>query len=227
MSVEFLRLTRPEGEIPGILRIGVDLDGVVVNLWDSTCKMTKQNLGYDPRIKKGPTDYHLGQWPEIQAIPDGPEFVRSLWGNPEIYKDAKPIPGAIRTLNKWRKQGHQVWIPTARYSPAVREATIQWLEGHDLDWLVPQVIFRPSGEIKRSDFKPQVAKYLKLHVFIEDHAPTLVQMATNSLMVKILESYSWNWLENAGLQVVRLTNWRQINEIIQEASRWHYHVAQY
>lgn len=227
MSAEFLRPTNPEREIPGILRIGVDLDGVVVNFEDSACEAIKQKLGYDPRTKRGPTEYHIDQWSEIQAISGGPEFVRSLWGNPEVYQNAKPIPGAIRTLNKWRTQGHQVWIPTARYSPAVREVTIQWLESHDLNWLISQVIFRPSGEIKRVDFKPQAAKDLKLHAFIEDHAPTLAVMMTDSLMVKILKSYSWNWLVDAGSQAVRLNNWRQIDEIIQEASRWHYYVAQY
>lgn len=236
MSAESLCLREPD-EIPGFLRIGVDLDGVLANIEGNAARLIKNKLGVDieaVRVREGKTNYWWQDWPQIKAIPGGPEFVVGLFANPETYRNVQQMPDSVAALNSWHHQGHQIWIVTARPpTDSVSQATKEWLVGNNLDWVVnsENLLFVPQN-YDRNEFKPRIARQLSLHVFLEDLPDTLRRMSARSMMVKILFDASYNTGEEIGSQSVRANDWCQIDKIIQETSRWHYwalnqNVAQY
>lgn len=224
---EILKPAPPEiKEIPGILRIGVDIDGVVANIKPVVRKMVLEKLGVDlDSVSKGKDaiEYWLHEWPEIKSIPRGPKFVLDMWGNPAVFEGAEQIPGAVEILNEWHRIGYQISFITARVKPLVGEATLCWMRKNGLGWAGENNVFFPqfSNEDRRI-FKSEVVKKLSLHAFIEDHAETLRMTSSASMMVKILLKYPYNINEDAGTQVKRANTWEEIGEIIQETSRWHH-----
>lgn len=217
---------RVEREISGVLRMGMDMDGVLVNLSDAAKVLIKQKLGIDIDLikkQKGSTNYWLHEWPEIQAKAGGREFVLRMFEDPEIYKIAEPMSGAVDVINKWQREGHQIWIVTARPKEALGVVTMEWLGRNKLGW-IPEgnVLFRSHPDDDKTEFKSVIAQELDFHAFIEDHAATLSGVNSNSMMVKILVEHSYNLDQDAGCQVKRIRGWQTMDEVIQEASRWHY-----
>ncbi len=212
-------------EKPGILRIGVDLDANVVDLMDPAHQLIKETLGVDveQRLKEGPADFFLEQWPEIQSIPGGPEFVMRIYEEPFVYEEAKPIPGSVEVLNKWKQEDHEIWFISARPKKTLEQVTITWLDKYNLGWGKEKLLLF-SSEKSRIEFKENEAKRLKLHVFIEDHGPTVKVVDSSSMMVKLVLAYSWNVNENIGFESAFIYNqdWQEMDRVIQGMSRWHY-----
>jgi len=216
-------------ETPGILKIGCDLDGVVADIMPAVRDMILERFNidvYEIANGKDSTEYWLHEWPEIRAITGGSEFVLNMWHNPGLYLAAKQIPRAVSSINEWRKLGHQIWFITAR-DKVVAEATLTWLEENELGWAVKEnrVLFPQSSEEDRLSFKSSLARELGLHVLIEDYANVFEHLNSSpSLMVKILLTHPYNVGKDAGSQVLRVSSWSEIVAVIQEASRWHYHI---
>lgn len=214
-----------EETLPGILRIGVDLDANVGEIDTWVCRLVKRRLGIDIKQKlesEGSTNFWLHQWKEIQNHPHGPNFVKELFRRPFIYEHARPIPGAIETLNKWKEQGHQIWFITARTEDELYQVTSEWLKKNDLDWAESRLLMPHSLEKDRVRFKKREAQRLDLHFFIEDHAETVKTVNPPSLIRNLVLKYSWNIGEDIGSQSFYVKNWQEIDRIIQEASCWHY-----
>ena len=217
-------------EIPGILRIGIDLDGVAADIGPAVRVMVLEGLGIDvveAAKGKDTTEYWLHKWPEIKAIPGGPEFILDMWHKPALYEKAEQIPGAVDSITEWRALGYQIWFVSARDKDSVGKATLTWLERNGLWWASKEnrVLFPQSPNEERISFKSRIAQELALHVFIEDYANILKNLNSLSLMVKILLKHSYNIGEDAGSQVKRADSWSEIAAVVQEASRWHYHVV--
>lgn len=210
---------------PGVLRIGVDLDANIDEIDTWVYRLVKRGLGVDIKKKlkdEGSTNFWLHQWEEIRRIPHGPNFVKELFKRPFIYEYARPIPGAIETLNKWKEQGHEIWFITARTKDELYQVTLEWLEKNNLGWAKNRLLMPPSSEKDRVKFKKNEAQRFGLHFFIEDHAETVKTVTPSSLIRNLVLKYSWNIAEDIGLQSAYVENWQEIDRIIQEASCWHY-----
>jgi len=206
---------------PGILRIGVDLDANVDEIDTWVCRLVKRGLGVDIKKKiedEGSTNFWLDQWEEVRSISHGPNFVRELFKRPFIYEYARPIPGAIKTLNKWREQGHQIWFITARTKGDLYQVTLEWLEKNNLGWAKSKLSMPQSLGEDRVNFKNSEAQRLDLHFFIEDHAETVRTVTPSSLVRNLVLEYPWNVAEDIGSQSAYVKNWQEIDRIVQEAS---------
>lgn len=203
-----------------VLRIGVDLDGCVDDLFDYASRLIKKKLGVDFNtvIEKGPVNFYLDEWPEIKRIPGGEVFVREIFKKPDVYKHARPVPWAIRTLNKWNQQDHQIWLITARPKEIVKEITLKWLRDHNLGWAKKRILFTGYSYKERANFKSKVAQELDLHVFIEDHAEAVRAVDSASMLVKLVLKYPWNMAEDIGKKAKFVKDWQEIDKIIQELS---------
>lgn len=210
------------------MRIGVDLDANVVDLMGPAHQLIKETLGVDveQRLKEGPANFFLQQWPEIQAIPGGPEFIKAIYEEPSIYEEAKPILGSVEVLNRWKQEGHKIWFISARSKKTLKQITMTWLGEYNLGWGKRNLLLF-SSEKSRIEFKKNEAKRLKLHVFIEDHAPTVKAADSLSMMVKLVLAYSWNVDEDIGFESAFVWNqdWQEMDRVIQEISRWHYFLS--
>lgn len=208
-------------ETPGILRIGVDLDGIVINPYKIICQKLKEKLGVEIDPFKGIRSYYLTKWPEIAELPDGPKIVLDLFTDPEIYLLAEPVTNAIPVLNALRNQGHQILFITAR-NHNFRGLTEFWFEQHGLAWAKAQTLFQNTEKDDRANWKAQIAETHNLHILIDDHAPTMKSVTTKSMFVKILISYPWNKEEDVGAPSIFVNGWEEIFLVVQNLSCWHY-----
>ncbi len=216
MSAETLKPNEFE-EIPGRLRIGVDLDGVVADIFTWIARLYKRKFNYDLRKTPGPVEYQIGNRPDVLATPYGKEFCHYLLETDFLYQNAHLIKGAAEYLNLWRRQGHQLLFITAR-SHRRQNLTEDWLAGRGLDWV--GVSYRTSGE-KVEDYKAKVVREGRFHIMIDDHGPTIASLNSQSLLVKIAPRYSWNEAEDLGGGIF-CQNWKQTNQMVQTASYIHY-----
>lgn len=214
-------------EIPGILRIGVDIDGVVADIRKPVAGLILEKYGIDVLAiwNQGPTNYQLQEWPEIKSIPGAPEFVRELIDGVQIYQQALPIPGAIETLNLWKTQGYEIWFISARSKTRHEVATKKWFSENNLGWAINRILLYDSFNGEKNYFKTQASARFSPHIFIEDHAETVRGISSPSMMAKLVIKYSWNMAEDIGSQSVLVKDWSEINAVVQEASRWHYQVV--
>lgn len=203
-----------------VLRIGVDLDGCVDDLFEYASRLIKRKLGVNFKavIKKGPVNFYLDEWPEIKRIQGGRAFIHKIFKEPDVYKHAQPVSGAIRILNRWNQQGHQIWLVTARPKEIAKEMTLKWLRDHRLSWSTKKVLFTGYSPRERASFKARVARKLSLHVFIEDHAEAVRAIDSPSMIVKLVLKYPWNMAEDIGEKAEFVKDWQEIDKIVQELS---------
>jgi len=204
---------------PKNLRIGVDLDACIVDLVYWASRLIKRGLKVDLKkiLKKGPVDFWLHHWPEVKKI-KGENFILAMFEKPFIYQYAKPIPGAVKVLNKWKRQGHQIWLITARPKKTVGKITLQWLGKNNLDWAKKRILFTGYSYKDRANFKSEASRKLNLHVFIEDHAEAVRAIDSPSMIIKLVLKHPWNMAENIGKKAKFVKDWQEIDKIIQKLS---------
>lgn len=101
------------------MRIGIDLDGVVVNSIPRWVEViNRSGAGYGP--DELPETH---SWPERAAYSDANEL--------EMLILPGPMPGAREALARLRSQGHTLIVVSAR-APRVRRLTEAWLDYHGL-----------------------------------------------------------------------------------------------
>lgn len=211
----------PEKERPGkTFRIGIDIDGIVAFANDPFWERFAARFGFDGRGTDSEQYYFIQDWPEIKTIPGGLEYAFELLASPEIYAEAKPVPGAIEQINLLRQLGHEIWFVTAR-SESLRVVTASWFESNNLGWAQNRIIslasFDPTGT-ERTNFKVKVAQELGLQLFIDDHAETIRQLDIPEMVRTFIIKYKWNKGKEIGGKAVPCDNWQKIFEEIQELS---------
>jgi len=198
-------------EIPKILRIGVDIDGTILEIDTWIYRTIKRGLKVD--LRKIPLAYHIENLPEITVIPNGRHFVEKIFEETYIYEKARPIASAIETIQKWKNKGHQLWFITAR-PKTLREITSDWFNQHGLSWAIEQIIYMDDFSIDRALYKNEVAKRLGLEVLIDDHAETLKTADAITLRIKIGLKYPWNQNEDIGQNSILVASWEEIDRIV-------------
>lgn len=209
-------------EIPGQLRIGVDVDGIIADIHSPVRERILKELGFDIWSKQDSIGFTFDLWPEIQAISNGPQRVRNFFADPSLYENLRPVAGAISSLTILKQQEHQLWFITAR-APHLKPVTLRWFAKNQLGWAISEqrLIFSDRASDKRADFKLQCCQQLGLNVFIDDHAPTIKVVSSPNMIQKILLPHRWNQAEDVGKQAVFCQNWQEIFLLIQANSRWH------
>jgi uncharacterized HAD superfamily protein len=179
------------------LNIGIDLDGVVVDIHPYILAWLKQELDVS-LAKEEITSWKIIDHPKIIAVPNGPEKLANFFtNNVEIYhhQHSPPLPQAIETINHWQEAGHEIHFITARRSDAFTQVTHDWLISNDLEWAVEQDrvhLLPPTGETS-DDFKKNLITELELQVYIDDRSETmLILQDVAGLFLKIIPSQPWN-----------------------------------
>lgn len=213
-------------ERPGILRIGIDIDGCVSSTGPAARQLITERTGIDAnklyRRKNGRL-YYFSDWAQFAGNQEALEIINNLYKDPELYRWAPAVPGAVRRLNKWHNQGHQMWFITAR-PESVRDSTLSSFWDYGLKWVDNDFLIFPGGEDSREQFKARVAAQLALHVIIEDHGLTLLAIRNPEIMIKILLARKYNSLEPLGPHTVRHRSWKRADELIQEAGLRHFNL---
>jgi len=157
-------------------RIGLDLDGVVVDWQTKVLKMLNKRgkYNFDPNFQSPYWD-----WIEDNVTPEDWKW---LWsdGMVESYMDALPYPGAIEFSRALRKLGDVVII-TSRPEGSWT-ATIEWWKTY--------MLYTPSGYNFFRDGKEK--HNVKADVYIDDNIENVLHLWYNNKTKVLLFDRPWN-----------------------------------
>ena len=195
------------------MKISIDLDGIVIDFPGSLRSELIKTIGFDYYSKPAPVDYYINQWPEIKAIPGGPEEVVRLSSTPPAYQKAKPIKDAIKSLNTLKNLGHELWFISAR-PKSLTKTTIDWFKKYGLSWGLSNLIICDALFTDRAKAKSIACQKIKAEILIDDHAETIRNIICPSLKFKLLLAYPWNIGEEIGPNAIFCRNWKEILNVI-------------
>ena len=155
------------------MRIGVDIDGTVADLYDYLSK----NLDFDFKKVK---DYSLkGTGLSLKRLTE----VLKGYERTGEYLKIKPIKGAVEGINKLAENGHSIYFITARdqYN-SVDKDTFNWLNKNKFVFTLL---------ITHSPNKNKVLKKLDIPILIDDN-PNEVKRCSNSGIECLLIDQPWN-----------------------------------
>ena len=136
---------RPADRRLGVVRLGIDLDGVVADFNSGWVTRYNEEFGTDIPLDA------MRAWngiPSLTHFRDMGEFWR--WardhGGHSMFRHLETYPGAVETLSDLRRKGHDVVILTSKPNWAVHD-TFAWIADHRH---THQGSPHPRGEVARS-----------------------------------------------------------------------------
>lgn len=108
------------------LTILCDVDEVVADLLGEWIR--RYNREYGDCLTPGDcTCWDMTQ----HVVPECGDKIYKFLGDPDIYDDVDPIPGAVEGVRALRAKGHRVVFVTSA-NPATMRGKVRWLENRDL-----------------------------------------------------------------------------------------------
>lgn len=135
---------------------------------------------------------------------------------PEVLLAYEETPGAVKTVNNWIDEGHDVSIITGRPYSAY-EASLEWLDRHGLERVRLYCLNKYGRDsfIKNSDFSLEIEDYYKMHFdyAIED-SPAAFSFFEHLKELKVMVyNRPWNSdCELPGKNYIRCYNWEMIRK---------------
>ena len=123
----------------------------------------------------------------------------------EITNNAKPRSGAVETIKRLRRDGHKIYIVTARdseFHDDPYELSKNWLDGNNIEY---------DKLIVNAREKAPICKAENIDLFIDDQLFNCMQIAKEGIKT-IRISNEEKELDN----VVNVKNWKEIYKYIKE-----------
>jgi uncharacterized protein len=185
-----------------ILRIGVDIDGVISDSYPAWLGELNRHYGKNIAVLE---DYEMHlvfdvPWDDMNHF-----FVKNV---ERLFDIPKPMKGAKEGIESLLQAGHEVVYITAR-SADEEEFTLRWMRKHGI----------PYKNVLFSGFKSKVdlVRQWKLELFIEDYLVNAKAISELGIPVLLLSaSYNQGDLPKG---IVRCEDWQEILTEIQRASR--------
>ena len=125
-----------------------------------------------------------------------------------LHKEAQVRPGVQEVINQLASK-HRIHFVTAR-DEIMREVTLEWMNHYNIP--MDTISFLGSHD------KVNKAKDLESDIFIEDRLENALQLSHANLQVLLVDcNYNKGELPN---NVVRVENWKEINEWIYYYEGW-------
>jgi len=174
------------------MRIGFDIDGVIVDTIMFCSKEATKNLGYEITCADFVYDF------------TGLSGVKEYWDANEEYLlcTLDPHEGAIKLINDLKAE-HELFFISSRRNSSF-EATKNWFDKHGLP---KERLF-----LTNTDSKKSICKELGIELFIEDSGTNAMEVASIGIPV-ILFHTEYN-REYEGENIKRATDWDEIRKIV-------------
>jgi uncharacterized HAD superfamily protein len=191
------------------MKIGVDMDGVLVGLIEGLIDYHNKTRGTDfskEDLKTNAIEDKTG-FTFDEAIDFIREFLRS-----EDGEQLCPIDGATSTLSFLKDtHGHELFLITAR-SEHVGDATRSWVNKH-LPGLFSEIhlLGLPDKSEEAPKTKGSLAEDMGIRFFIEDSLSNARNIASHGVLVFLLDR-PWNQDTNLPPLITRVKNWYEIKE---------------
>ena len=191
------------------MRIGIDIDDTAFITVDSMIKYADK---FDQEELSGKgicgnlglirNRYYLSAlygWDEETKM----RFFKKYYRN--VLEESKPMPGAIETIQKLKRDGHEIYFITARLNiiEDVRKITVQAFQKYDIPY--DQLI------INASDKKIHCLEN-HIDVFIEDSFETCQELSQEGIKTYLMTTKMNQNIEDA--KVERVYNWEEVYQKI-------------
>lgn len=121
----------------------------------------------------------------------------------KIYTEVKPKPNAIKTINRFKEQGHEVYIITARtnsYVTNMYNLINNYCMKHNINI---DGIFIDAGD------KVDICLKNNIDIMIEDSIYNYDRLTTNNINTILFDEYNqYNYIKK------RVLSWEKINNVI-------------
>lgn len=175
------------------MKIGIDLDNVVVNTTESVIEFLNERI---PNLDMKLEDCSK-YWLE-QNLPKGYELVvQEAFESKYMWKKVKVIKGAKKYINKLREDGHDIYFVTSSLPENLRKK-IKHLE-RELDFFEPGYIWKHTINIHKKQL-------LDLDILIDD---CLDNLNGGRRYVSICMNYPWN-VNSPDHSIIHCDTWKAI-----------------
>lgn len=198
------------------MRLGFDLDEVVVNLADEFETHLELNYGivwpaecfthFDFRECVFHQDVDL----DAKITTDMIEVAN----DPEFQSQAKPMPGARESIQKLKRIGHKIYFITSRPKDN-KPATIKWLRQNDIPFDEVEVIGHDEP-------KGRYGMHHRLDMFVDDLEKHLLSMWSYKNKWRkglLLLTRPWNYKSIDASKFKRVDDWNNILRHVGVANR--------
>lgn len=156
------------------MRLGIDIDGVVLDFVSAFCTICRERHGYPIRYEDI-IRHDLGQ---VLGLPK--RRLEALIRETLESNLIRPYPGAVEELRRLREQGHVIELVTSR-PESLRERTETVLRQNRV----------PYDKLVFASFLKKVVEAEHLDLFVEDSLAEALELADNGIPVLIYE-HPWN-----------------------------------
>ncbi len=190
-----------------IQRVGIDLDGTVVDYIHGVIPLLKEHYGLEPDFSKPVMRIEevFGLTPETRP----PGMRKHLYENLHAFRNLPPLEEDINELS-WDlfnlEQRTEIYMITARSSSeTIINDTLEWLEEHD--FIYTDVFF--------TDDKSLLCKLIGIDVMCEDEPQQIHQLIARDIPV-VLRNQPWNNNIAEHPLIKRTGTWRGMLEAVKE-----------
>ena len=199
-----------EDDMGASLRIGVDVDDVLVESLPGYLQAFRSHFGRDVRIEDAAWEI-FPRYPDISTGEMWTFFATleetNFLGTRPVYPEA---PAAVRAL---AGAGHRLVVVTGRLSEH-RHHTQRLLESAGIAELFEDLVHR-DGETA-AEYKPRVIRERRLDLLIDDELHVAVAAARVPVPVLLFDR-PWNQGELPGV-ITRVSSWSQILRCVAAAA---------
>ena len=193
------------------LRIGVDVDDVLVESLPAYLELFRRRFGREVKIQEAAWEI-FRRFPEIPA-----EQVGAFYAELERidFLGTRPVyPEAIAGVRALAAAGHRLYVVTGRLAQH-QNHTRRMLEGAGLLGLFEDLVHRDGESL--AGYKPRVLRELGLQLHIEDELDVARAAARIPVQVLLLDR-PWNRGDLPG-GVTRVKDWDQVvRRVAEEAA---------
>ena len=182
--------------------IGIDLDGVVCDLYPSVYPLLEEMYGID--IKNTEIEKLQGRWEDEFNLTQKQLtdlFVEA--GNRGVYRDSSVYPLTRKSLVKISRQYNIFYVTVRDFYPGVKKDTFYWLDKNKLPYF--RVVFTRS--------KYKVAQKENFQFFIDDSPDQCNRMAKTQVPTYLFKQ-PWNEGTQTDALVKIVTDWKEIEKIL-------------
>jgi len=176
-------------------RIGIDIDGVIGDIFGAAQKAALEKFGVDIRYEDV-TEHGLSK---CTALAEWQE--KEIFQDPDLYENMELIPGAREALLTLTFLGWDIWLITSRRFKNASPITWGWLR----DKGIPFQFFHLESYMP----KVKSAKLQEFSFFIEDRYSTALELST--VVDVIMMAHPWNDRPLNGC-IARLDGWDEIGK---------------
>jgi len=175
-----------------IIKIGIDVDGVVANLNDKLLELANEmyfypNGYYHKKLEKKLKASDIITFDYTECTQLNNEDMKEIFKVLETEKallELKPLQDAQKVINYLHHFFDLYFITSrAKYYANAEEQTFEWFDNNKIIYSKSNFFF--------DNKKPGLAKKLGISKFIEDRAETALELAENNIDVLLL-NYPWN-----------------------------------